>query len=241
MSIRATRAPDPWRHLGVKVSFVGVSCSGKTCLIWRGQNPDKQWPAHPVVATLGPEFSSLVGNSTSGRSVRLQIWDTGRFYPGKFDQYVRMFLRGAWLLVICCDVTKRDCFEDVTSCLNLVQQEKPKNSVLPIVYLVGNKVDLRDSRPDSTTRDLLPELLQFAASNPLLSVDRVFETSASTGVGVRELFLHLMDTALHLTDGIVPRDIASHLQHPPFLVATEFGVLVLACMRMFPPGWGRRT
>lgn len=82
------------------------------------------------------------------------------------------------------DVTKHDSFDDVTSWLGEIEENRDQEDMM--VYLVGNRVDLAEV--GELRQVSLSEAVTLAREKRL---DNVFETSAKTGFNVVELFQSL--------------------------------------------------
>ena len=110
-----------------------------------------------------------------GAQIRLQIW-----IQGYSSTYLPENLKGAHAIIVGFDVTRRDTFEEVPMWLDYIREH---TSGTALIYLVGNQIDLVSKRVVSQA-----EMREFAALHPMLRDERVHETSAKTGQGVKELF-----------------------------------------------------
>lgn len=150
-----------------KICMLGAFAVGKTSMVSRF-----------VHSVFSEEYLSSIGVKVDKKRVDLGteqlsiiLWDL----QGQDDyQSVRTsYLRGAAGLIFVVDGTRPET-HDVAEAL----REKVENAIgtLPCVLAV-NKVDLTDIWQR-------PELIDWPAED-------VFDTSAKTGAGVEELFLHL--------------------------------------------------
>jgi small GTP-binding protein len=161
-----------------KVVLVGDAEVGKTSLTTRfayGTFTDG------YISTLGVDFivKSLPLNNYI---VKLQAWDTAgqERYAGVRPIYYRG-ARGALLVF---DITMRQSFVNVDKWLEQIR--KYSGIEVPII-LVGNKIDLIDSRVVSTD-----ELQAFAVQKGM----PYFETSAKTDYAVNDVFHKLAELIL---------------------------------------------
>lgn len=70
--------------------------------------------------------------------IKLQIWDTAG--QEQFRSITKLFYKNSQAAIVVYDVTKRDTFENVSSWLNEIEENRNQDDML--VYLVGNRVDL---------------------------------------------------------------------------------------------------
>lgn len=183
------------RKMAVRIALVGPLAAGKTVMKrqfvhgaeafapWHEGEPASDFSSAPSL-TAG-WFSGSRAVAMGDRRVVLEVWDSpaglGRFRPSTMAVIATGTLRlGAVVLLF--DVTKRAHFEEIRTWLRELEAIGCQGAA---VYLVGNKVDLAASRA------VLLREMQMLASHPLLSADRVFETSARTGEGVEALFGNL--------------------------------------------------
>lgn len=128
--------------------------------------------------TVGIDF--MVKNiHYQGSVYRLQLWDTAG--QEKFKSLVPNYIRDAHCAVFVYDITRRDSFEGVDSWLELYKNYHAEDAV---TILVGNKLDLRD------TRKVTREEGQMKARTKGLSF---CETSAKSGTGIEELFHSIIE------------------------------------------------
>jgi Ras-related protein Rab-4B len=157
----------------IKIVVVGASGAGKTALLHRLLGDD-----------FSPEFASTIGVEfisyrceIDGIQTKLQIWDTAG--QERFKSVTRSYLRGALGALLVFDLTNRISFESVSDWLHELEELSHPNSV---VLLVGNKFDLVEKR-----EIVRSECNEFADNHRLDFI----ETSALTGMNVREAFLRV--------------------------------------------------
>ena len=176
-----------------KIILVGDSGSGKSCLGYRITtnkfNFDEQ-------ITIGVDFCSTIIN-VKGQNMKFNIWDTAG--QEKYNSLIRGYFKGSHGCLIVFDITNRASFDnvkkwfrDVTNIqndpLNLDNITKNPNLV---VMLVGNKLDLQNTRQVSREEGLLLAK-EFNNYNKTM----YFETSAKSGTNVRDMFYQLAE-AIH--------------------------------------------
>mmetsp|Transcript_27722 Transcript_27722/g.44023 ORF Transcript_27722/g.44023 Transcript_27722/m.44023 type:complete len:208 (-) Transcript_27722:8-631(-) len=159
----------------VKLMLLGDSAVGKSSLLVRfceDSFPDDE----KFFVTIGMDFKTKTIRR-NGRNLRVDVWDTAG--QEQFKSITPAFYRSAMGVLFCFDITEKTSFEHVEDWLaSLAKYNGPD---VPKV-LVANKVDLHDRRiiDEAGARE-------FAEKHGMT----VFETSAKTGVGVEEAFVHL--------------------------------------------------
>ena len=160
-----------------KVVLVGPTEVGKTCLARRG-TADTFDPNHE--ATIGASYFTK-HITTLDAEVILQIWDTAG--QERYKAITSMYYRGAEVAVIVYSIDDEGTFKEADSWFQELQKytEKP-----PLIFLVGNKCDLIDSR--QVTAEMVEEYAEKINATTV-------ETSAMTGQNVADLF-HLIAEAV---------------------------------------------
>ncbi|CDW79731.1 UNKNOWN [Stylonychia lemnae] len=157
-----------------KVIVIGDSGVGKSCIVQR-LTQDMFKDDHQI--TIGVEFGAFV-MKIEGKIIKLMIWDTAG--QEQFRSITKLFYKNSDAAIIVYDVSRRESFDDVQTWQNEIENNTDE-SVLQ--YLVGNRVDLEDSR----------EISHQEGSS--LAKDKrfgnFFETSAKTGQNIRELFIQV--------------------------------------------------
>ncbi|MFX1509537.1 MAG: Rab family GTPase [Promethearchaeota archaeon] len=161
-----------------KVVLVGDAEVGKTSLTTRfayGTFTDG------YISTLGVDFivKSLPLNNYI---VKLQAWDTAG--QERYAGVRPIYYRGAKGALLVFDITMRQSFVNVDKWYDQIR--KFSGNDVPII-LVGNKIDLVDSRVISTD-----EVQAYAAQKGM----PYFETSAKTDYAVNEVFQKLAEVIL---------------------------------------------
>lgn len=151
-----------------KIVFIGDSSVGKTSIInqyiYGSVTPDHQ-------PTIGIDFFAK-SLKIQNQSVRLQIWDTAG--QEKFHSMIPMYIRTSTVAVLVYDITSKASFESLDKWLKTVFDHAN-----PIIFIVGNKLDLQEQRTVSTE-----EGQKFADEHEA----HFIETSARTPTNILELF-----------------------------------------------------
>ena len=170
-------ARDSFDYL-FKIVLVGDAEVGKTSLTTRfayGTFTDQ------YISTLGVDFV-VKTLPISGHVVKLQVWDTAG--QERYAGIRPIYYRGAKGAVLVFDLTRKESFLNVEKWIEQVQRFASQG--IPIV-LVGNKIDLADSR----------EVTQSDISKILVEKGLVyFETSAKIDQGVNETFRRVTELIL---------------------------------------------
>jgi small GTP-binding protein len=162
----------------IKVLLTGDSSVGKTSLICQFVDNDVR---QTHIATIGIDFKMKLFEVNDQR-VKLQIWDTAG--QERFETLSVQYYRRAQAILLVYDVTNENSFKNVTKWIRNIKENALDNVK---VVLVGNKVDLEQQRVISTEKG------QKLAERHSC---KFFETSAFTGVGVKEAFTSLAELVL---------------------------------------------
>eukprot|EP00345_Euplotes_harpa_P013153 CAMPEP_0168336916 /NCGR_PEP_ID=MMETSP0213-20121227/11843_1 /TAXON_ID=151035 /ORGANISM="Euplotes harpa, Strain FSP1.4" /LENGTH=215 /DNA_ID=CAMNT_0008342233 /DNA_START=16 /DNA_END=663 /DNA_ORIENTATION=- len=168
---------DPFNeNVCYKVIFIGDSGIGKTSVINRYLS---EYFNQFNQMTLQCSFQSkVVTIPNSKKQVKLHIWDTAG--DEKFRNIVKMYYRGANVVVLCYDVTSEDSFDNLKTWIEQIDQNLNRDETK--VVLCGCKCDLEDSREVETK-----SALKLAKENEF----RLFETSAKEGSGIDYMFVEI--------------------------------------------------
>ena len=105
----------------------------------------------------------------------LQLWDTAG--QERYRALAPMYYRGAAAAVVVYDVTNPTSFEGAKSWVKELQRRGEAGCV---IALAGNKADNKEARKVSAE-----DVREYAAENNCIAM----ETSAKTGMNVKELFV----------------------------------------------------
>ncbi len=161
-----------------KVVLVGDAEVGKTSLTTRfayGTFTDG------YISTLGVDFI-VKSIPIDNYIIKLQAWDTAG--QERYSGVRPIYYRGAKGALLVFDITMRQSFVNVEKWFNQIR--KYSGADVPIV-LVGNKLDLSESRVVSTD-----EVRVYSAQKEMI----YFETSAKTDYAVTDVFKNLAELIL---------------------------------------------
>lgn len=180
----------PPKQTSLKLVLLGEAAVGKSSLVLRFVSNDFQSNKEP---TIGAAFLTQKCTLPSGKTVKFEIWDTAG--QERFAALAPMYYRNAGAAVVVYDVAKAGSFVKARQWVN---ELKSQGKGTMIIALVGNKVDLINSSEEAdedadedgdeeTVRRMVSEDegKQLANDEGLL----FFETSAKTGLNVREVFM----------------------------------------------------
>ena len=118
----------------VKVTLLGNSGVGKTCIIYRFTNNDYK---EGTMTTRGADYSQK-SITIKNQTINLDLWDTAG--QENYRSLGRHFYKDSLIVILVYDITNRESFEDLkTIWYNDLKRYGEKYSVLAVV---GNKSDL---------------------------------------------------------------------------------------------------
>ena len=118
----------------VKVTLLGNSGVGKTCIIYRFTNNDFK---EGTMTTRGADYSQK-SVTIKNQTINLDLWDTAG--QENYRSLGRHFYKDSLIVILVYDITNRESFEDLkTIWYNDLKRYGEKYSVLAVV---GNKSDL---------------------------------------------------------------------------------------------------
>ena len=160
-----------------KVLLLGDSTVGKTCFLLR--YCDKTFEdAHLMTVGLDYRLKSMVLKNE--KNVKLQIWDTAG--QDRFRAITKNYYKGANGIILIYDVTNLQSYENVK---NWIAQIKESASQNVIVYLVGNKIDVKEEDRCVKTEDGKKIAEEFNLP--------FFESSAKLGININEIFEKIVE------------------------------------------------
>lgn len=172
-----------------KVVMLGATETGKTSIVQRFLrdtfNKDGE-------ATIGAAFFTK-NIIVDGQTIKLDIWDTGG--QERYRSLAPMYYRDSRVAIIVFDVTKPDSTTQAEDWIKEFEQSGDSDKLL---FGAANKIDLVSQRV--ITADKVHE---FQYKNQL---EEVVETSALTGVGVKDLFERIGRAVLRLPPRAVADD-----------------------------------
>ncbi|KAJ2607234.1 GTP-binding protein of the rab/ypt [Coemansia sp. RSA 1804] len=165
----------PKKRHTYKLVLLGESAVGKSSIVTRfARNEFNQYNE----STIGAAFMTKDVTLDESSTATLRIWDTAG--QERYKSLAPMYYRNAEGAVVVYDITQADSFRKAQSWINELQRQ---NDTKTVIALVGNKVDLGDTKR-TVSKD---EGARYAAQVNAL----FFETSAQTGDGIQELFVQL--------------------------------------------------
>ena len=158
--------------INFKIIVIGNSGVGKSCITLKAtQDIFKE----DFASTIGFQFFSF-HVKINDKIFKLQIWDTcGQEI---YRSLITNFYRSSALAIICYSVTDRKSFEEADIWLKQVKMNSDPDCK---VFLIANKIDLPNRVVNSE------EGMKYQKDNDF---ECYMETSAKTGVNVRELFVN---------------------------------------------------
>jgi DnaJ family protein C protein 27 len=162
----------------IKIISIGSGGCGKSCLIKRYC---EERFVSKYIATIGIDYGVKPVN-IDGDDVRVNFWDMSG-HP-EFFEIRNEFYKDAQGCILVYDASSRESFEELDSWLN----EATKYGANPrdvVIILVCNKTDKKRQVSEDEGRE-------FAASRNLA----YFETSASSGQNVHEMFNFLFQSVM---------------------------------------------
>ena len=157
----------------LKMIVVGDSQCGKSSLLQQFVHRRFE-PSREMTVGVDVAFQTT---ALRNRSVRMQLWDLAG--QSTFHNIIRVYYRGAHVILFVYDVTDERSFEHVRHWLDRIQSAW-SNDYSPVMMLVGNKTDRECDRV--VTREAGEA---FARRHDMMFC----ETSAKTGEGVEDAFL----------------------------------------------------
>jgi len=163
----------------IKLNILGLGDSGvgQTCIL-RRYIENKFFKNH--LATIGIDFKTKNINLNKG-NIKLKIWDTAG--QERFWDLTKQYPKVADALILIYDVTDNDSFDRLNLWIKNIKDWLEESTITIPVILVGNKIDLEDSRV--VTRE---QGNKFAKENGFLFA----ECSALTGENINYIFNKLV-------------------------------------------------
>ena len=155
----------------VRGVLCGEASVGKSALLRCFSDQPFQENSTSTIA--GAFYSKIV--TIKNEKVNLEIWDTAG--SERYHSVIPSFFRSASAIAIIYDITSRDSFEKLKYWSDFASMNAPPQAT---VFVVGNKIDLEESR--NVTYE---EGKRFAQS---IEAKSFLETSAKTGEAVDGLF-----------------------------------------------------
>ena len=159
-----------------KLVLIGDTCVGKSCILVRFSDDifDDNY-----VTTIGVDFrfkTMVVKNKV----VKIQIWDTAG--QERYRSITTAYYRGAAAIIICCDCTNEESFNNIKNWVEEIGKYTDKDAVDKMVFM--NKCDLTEDRCIKKE-----DIDKFEKENGI----KVLEVSAKTGEGIDKGFEYIIE------------------------------------------------
>ena len=165
-----------------KILMIGESCVGKSSLVER--YCDGTFTGE-LTSTIGIDFQFKI-ITVAGIKIKLQIWDTAG--QEKFHNVTSSYYRGSHGCVVVYDVNEPKTFDKLNYWITEYRNEQPTSELV----VVGNKID-KGNKVELSAIDTLKEKMNC----------QHFFTSAATGKGVDEVFVHIAENILKNQKGFL--------------------------------------
>ena len=161
------------KEIETKIVLLGNINVGKTSIASRYCK--NSFNEHHI-NTIGGAYQQQKVVLNSGAIVKLHIWDTSG--QERFRAMTNLYYRDAQVALLTYDITNGSSFTGIEFWIEELKYKVENENM--ILVLVGNKSDASDEERKVSKA----KAKKFADDNNML----FFETSAKTGVGVKELF-----------------------------------------------------
>ncbi len=158
-----------------KIVLIGDTCVGKSCILVRFSDDIFN---DNYVTTIGVDFrfkTMVVKNKVA----KIQIWDTAG--QERYRSITTAYYRGAAAIIICCDCTNKESFNNIKNWIEEIGKYTDKDTVDKIVLM--NKCDLVEERCIEKN-----EIDKFEKESGI----KVLEVSAKTGEGIDKAFEYVI-------------------------------------------------
>ena len=158
-----------------KIVLIGDTRVGKSCILVRFSDDIFN---DSYVTTIGVDFrfKTMVVNN---KVAKIQIWDTAG--QERYRSITTAYYRGAAAIIICCDCTNKESFNNINNWIEEIGKYTDKDSVDKIVLM--NKCDLVEERCIDKN-----EINKFEKESGI----KVLEVSAKTGEGIDKAFEYVI-------------------------------------------------
>ena len=162
-----------------KIVLIGDTCVGKSCILVRFSDDIFN---DNYVTTIGVDFrfKTMV---VKEKVAKIQIWDTAG--EERYRSITTAYYRGAAAILICCDCTNIESFNNVNNWVEEIGKYTDKDTVDKIILM--NKCDLEKERKVERS-----EIEKFEKESGL----KVLEVSAKTGEGIDKAFEYVISNLI---------------------------------------------
>ena len=174
----AKRGVDRGYSQTLKLIVIGHTSVGKTSVI--SSFSDSSFKID-VLHTVGVDYQSKVVKWRD-ESIKLQIWDTAG--QERFRTLTQGFYRGAAGILVVFDITEMRSFDQIPFWVESIHENCPNP---PVVFLIGNKIDLNHNRAVATDRaERIAKQYGFM----------YMECSAKMKINIDEIFIKLVESIM---------------------------------------------
>ena len=174
----AKRGVDRGYSQTLKLIVIGHTSVGKTSVI--SSFSDSSFKVD-VLHTVGVDYQSKVVKWRD-ESIKLQIWDTAG--QERFRTLTQGFYRGAAGILVVFDITEMRSFDQIPFWVESIHENCPNP---PVVFLIGNKIDLNHNRAVTTDRaERIAKQYGFM----------YMECSAKMKINIDEIFIKLVESIM---------------------------------------------
>ena len=170
---KETQKKSEIKEFEVKICLLGDVNVGKTSIASRFC---KNSFTDNYINTIGGAYQQQNIVLNNGAKIKLHIWDTSG--QDRFRSMTNLYYRDAQVAILTYDVTNEQSLESLNYWLNELNDKVDQDNML--LCLAGNKNDVDSSEKKVPTS----KGKAFAEEHNMI----FYETSAKTGVGVKELF-----------------------------------------------------
>ena len=162
-----------------KIVLIGDTCVGKSCILVRFSDDIFN---DNYVTTIGVDFrfKTMI---VKEKVAKIQIWDTAG--EERYRSITTAYYRGAAAILICCDCTNIESFNNVNNWVEEIGKYTDKDTVDKIILM--NKCDLEKERKVERG-----EIEKFEKESGL----KVLEVSAKTGEGIDKAFEYVISNLI---------------------------------------------
>ncbi len=173
---------DDDNAIGIKVTLIGDSSVGKTCII---NKYCKGLFDSEVDSTLGANYSQKKLEK-NGKKIRLDLWDTAG--QEKYRAIGRHFYKESYIVCLVYDITNKQSFESLKTIW--YPELKEYGEKYKIIALIGNKIDryLEETVSEEEGKKFAEEINAVFKRTSALS---------DSDTGISDLFDELVDKYLN--------------------------------------------
>ena len=158
-----------------KIVLIGDTCVGKSCILVRFSD-DVFNDNYETTIGVDFRFKTMV---VKNKVVKIQIWDTAG--QERYRSITTAYYRGAAAILICCDCTNKESFNNINNWIEEIGKYTDKDSLDKTVLM--NKCDLVEERCVSKG-----DIEKFEKDNGI----KILEVSAKTGEGIDKAFEYVI-------------------------------------------------